>query len=66
MFELQKMPPENNQDLNILVWPLQLVSYSCSVTQLCPTLQPHGLQHARLPHSPLSPGVCSIACPLSW
>ena len=66
MFELQKMPPENNQDLSILVLPLQVISYSCSVTQLCPTLQPRGLQHARLPHPPLSPGVCSNACPLSW
>ena len=66
MFELQKMPPENNQDLSILVLPLQLISYSCSVAQLCPTLQPHELQHARLPHPPLSPGVCSNARPLSW
>ena len=26
----------------------------------------HGLQHARLPCPPLSPGVCSNSCPLSW
>ena len=26
----------------------------------------HGLQHARLPCPPLSPGVCSDSCPLSW
>ena len=32
--------------------------YCCSVTQLCPALQPHRLQHARLP-CPSSPGVCS-------
>ena len=31
----------------------------------CPTLWPHGLQHARLPCSSLSPGVCSNSCPLS-
>ena len=29
------------------------------------SLQPHGLQHARLPCSTLSPGVCSNSCPLS-
>ena len=29
-------------------------------------LRPHGLQHARLPCSSLSPGVCSNSCPLSW
>ena len=28
-------------------------------------LQPHGLQHARLPCRSLSPGVCSNSCPLS-
>ena len=37
----------------------------CSVAKSCPTLQPHGLQHARLPWSSLSPGVCSDSCPLS-
>ena len=30
------------------------------------SLQPHGLQHARLPCPTLSPGVCSNSCPLSW
>ena len=40
--------------------------YFCSVTQLCPTLQPHGLQHARLPCPSPSPGTCSNWCPLSW
>ena len=29
------------------------------------SLQPHGLQHARLPCHSLSPGVCSNSCPLS-
>ena len=28
-------------------------------------LQPHELQHTRLPCPPLSPGVCSDSCPLS-
>ena len=30
------------------------------------SLRPHGLQHASLPWPPLSPGVCSNSCPLSW
>ena len=29
-------------------------------------LQPHGLQHSRLPCPSLSPRVCSDSCPLSW
>ena len=29
------------------------------------SLQPHGLQHPRLPCSSLSPGICSNTCPLS-
>ena len=44
---------------------LELLFCCCSVTKLCPTLQPHGLQHARLPCPSLSPGVCSDSCPLS-
>ena len=36
-------------------------SVQCSsVPQSCPTLRPHGLQHARLPCPSLSPGVCSL------
>ena len=31
----------------------------CLVPKSCPTLQPHGLQHARLPCPSLSPGVCA-------
>ena len=27
---------------------------------------PHGLQHPRLPCPPLSPGVCSNSCPVTW
>ena len=30
------------------------------------SLQPHGLQYARLPCPPSSPRVCSNSCPLSW
>ena len=38
----------------------------CSVAKSCPTLQPYGLQQARLPCPSLCPGVCSDSCPLSW
>ena len=33
----------------------------CSVVS--DSLRPHGLQHARLPCPPLSPGVCPKSCP---
>ena len=36
-----------------------------SVTQSCPTLWPHGLQHARPPCLSPTAGVCSNSCPLS-
>ena len=36
-----------------------------SVTQSCPALQPHGLQHARLPCPSPTPETCSNSCPLS-
>ena len=36
-----------------------------SVAQSCLTLQPHGLQHARLPCPSPTPGACSNSCPLS-
>ena len=34
----------------------------CSVAQSCPTLWPHGLQHARLPCPSPTPGACSNSC----
>ena len=45
----------------IRVGPVWL--FSRSVT--CDSLQPHGLQHTRLPCPSPSPGVCSNLCPLS-
>ena len=36
-----------------------------SISQLCLTLQPHGLQHARLSCPSLTPGACSNSCPSS-
>ena len=40
-----------------------LLLFSCFVGFF--SLQPHGLQHARLPCPTLSPGVCSNSCLLS-
>ena len=37
-----------------------------SVTQLCPTLWPYGLQHARPPCPSTTPGAYSNSYPLSW
>ena len=34
-----------------------------SVTQLCPTLWPHGLEHTRLPFPSPTPRACSNLCP---
>ena len=42
---------------------LILLSFSCWVVS--DSLQPHGLQHARLPCPSPSPRVCSNSCPLS-
>ena len=37
-----------------------------SVTQSCLTLQPHRLQHTRLPCPRPTPRACSNSCPSSW
>ena len=42
----------------------QIQGDCCSVAKSCLTLQPRGLQHARLPCPSLSPGVCSNSCSL--
>ena len=44
------------------MWPWSF-QFSCSVVS--DSLQPLGLQHARLPCPSPSPGVCSSSCPLS-
>ena len=43
-----------------------MYSQFSSVAQSCPTLQPHGLQHARFPCPSPIPRACSNLCPLSW
>ena len=41
-----------------------LLLVSCSVVS--DSLQPHGVQHARLPRPSPSSRACSNSCPLSW
>ena len=76
---MQDGPLNNNPDFFALPWllaPLMLwkaqsfliillllLLFSCSV--MSNSLQPCGLQHARLPCLSLSPRVCSKSCPLS-
>ena len=38
----------------------------CSVTVMCDSLQPHGLQHTSLPCPLLPPRVCSSSYSLGW
>ena len=57
------------RDVNInekqTIWPLMLLLlFSCSLVS--DSLQPHGLQHARLPCPSPTPRVCLNSCPLSW
>ena len=42
---------------------LMAAQFSCSVVS--DSLQPHGLQHAKLPCSSPTPGACSNSCPSS-
>ena len=44
---------------------VQALQFS-SVTQLCPSLRPHGVQHTRPPCASPAPRVYSNSCPLSW
>ena len=45
-------------------WGRSLPLFYCSVTELCLTLWPHGVQHVRLPSPSPSPGAYSNSCPL--
>ena len=49
--------------LSIYIFLIEVCCYL--VTKLCPTMQPHGLQHTRFPCPPLSPEICSSSCPSS-
>ena len=50
-----------NEETRLLLLLLLLPGHSV----MSYSLQPHGLQHARLPCSSLYPWVCSNSCPLS-
>ena len=55
-----------NDTINILFICTSIsVEQFSSVTQLCPTLRLHGLQHARLPCPLPTPRVCLNSFPLS-
>ena len=47
----------------ILFFIISLVKFSCSIVY--ESLQPHGLQQARLPCPSSTPGACSNLCPSS-
>ena len=61
----------------LLIWYFVSLNSFCSETSrtwvvvvfshsvVCNSLQPHGLQHVRLPCPSASPGGCSNSCPLS-
>ena len=52
--------------MKMLFWDKNQVSvqFSCSVTSN--SLQPHGLQHARIPCPSSTPRSCSNSCPSTW
>ena len=45
---------------------VQFSSFQFSRTVVSDSLQPHELQHARLPCPSPTPGACSNSCPLGW
>ena len=47
-------------------WTIKKAVQFSSVTQLCLTLRPHGLQHTRPPCPSPNHGVYSNSCPWSW
>ena len=47
-------------------FPVDGYNLFSSVVQLCLTLRPYGLQHAKLPCPSPIPGVHPNPCPLSW
>ena len=51
-------------ELDLFSCQIMMTEFS-SVTHSCPTLWPHGLQHARLPCPSPNPGAYSNSCPLS-
>ena len=50
---------------NCWIIPYYLWGFCCCCSVMSESLQPHELQHARLPCPSLSPGICSNSHPLS-
>ena len=48
-----------------LFYSINFFNLLFSSSVMSDSLQPHGLQHIRLPCSSLTPGVCSNSCPLN-
>ena len=61
---------EDGDDDNDVITMMIMISLSCtkyyqlSHSVMSNSLQPHGLQHARLPCPSPTPGACSNSCPL--
>ena len=62
--EAQRKHSRKAEENNDLGPETLFLLFNCSVVS--DFLRPHGLQHARLPPPPLSPGVYSNSCPLTW
>ena len=56
--------PSSSSSWSWSLFKCQPLLFSCPIVSNY--LQPHGLQHARLPCPSLSPGICFNSCPLSW
>ena len=61
MIKLRKLPEIRKQGKHVKKLKILLFSHLV----VSDSLQPHGLQHSRLPSPSLSAGVCSNSCPLS-
>ena len=59
-----KINPTGDISLAGIIAVDEIVQFSRSL--LSDTLQPHGLQHTRLPCPSLTPGPCSNSCPLNF
>ena len=57
---------ENKLRATVYFSSVQFSSVQFSRSVVSDSLQPHGLQHARLPCPSPTPGVYSNSCPLSW
>ena len=62
--EFKTRAPLKQLSPTITISPSSSVQFSHSVVP--DSLQPHGLQHARLPSPSPTPGAYSNSCPLSW